>query len=211
MTPTEAFETHTDRYEEWFDHHEPTYKSEVKALDEFVNTSAFGLEVGVGTARFAAPFDIDVGIDPAVEMLRHAVDRGVMAVRGVAEDLPFRADVFDVVLTVTTICFVDDIRRTLEETARVLANGGRAVFGYIDRESEFGRHYLDIKDQNPFYQDATFVSTDGLLDVLKDLGYDDIETVQTVFGSPGKHDDIDEPRPGYGEGSFVALSARAPT
>ncbi|MFW6002886.1 MAG: class I SAM-dependent methyltransferase [Halanaeroarchaeum sp.] len=210
MGPTEAFETQTDRYEEWFEENEPTYRSEVRALDRFVSTEAFGLEIGIGTGRFAEPLDIDVGIDPAPEMLEHAVDRDRWVVQGVAEWLPFRDDVFDVALIVTTICFVDDIERTLEEAGRVLHEDGHLVMGYIDRESEYGRHYQAIKDENPFYRDATFVSTDELLDDLADLGYGDVDIVQTVFGSPGDHDTVDEPRPGYGDGSFVALSARAP-
>ncbi|WP_259516970.1 class I SAM-dependent methyltransferase [Halanaeroarchaeum sp. HSR-CO] len=210
MGPTEAFETQTGRYEEWFEENEPTYRSEVRALDRFVDTGAFGLEIGIGTGRFAEPLGIDVGIDPALEMLEHAVERERSVVQGVAEWLPFQDDVFDVALIVTTICFVDDIERTLEEAGRVLHADGRLVMGYIDRESEYGRHYQAIKDENPFYRDATFVSTDELLADLDALGYGDVDIVQTVFGSPGEHDEVDEPRPGYGEGSFVALSARAP-
>ncbi|MGM0398340.1 MAG: class I SAM-dependent methyltransferase [Halobacteriota archaeon] len=210
MGPTEAFETQTGRYEEWFEENEPTYRSEVRALDRFVDTDAFGLEIGIGTGRFAEPLGIDVGIDPALEMLAHAVQRERSVVQGVAEWLPFRDGVFDVALIVTTICFVDDIERTLEEAGRVLHSDGRLVMGYIDRESEYGRHYQAIKDENPFYRDATFVSTDELLADLDALGYGDVDIVQTVFGSPGEHDQVDEPRPGYGDGSFVALSARAP-
>lgn len=211
MGPTEAFETQTGRYEEWFDENEPTYRSEVRALDRFVETDAFGLEIGVGTGRFAEPLGIDVGIDPATEMLERAVERDISVVRGIAEWLPFEDGAFDVALIVTTICFVDDVERTLREAGRVLHQDGRLVMGYIDLESEYGRHYQAIKEENPFYRDATFVSTDELLAVLDDLGYGEVDVVQTVFGSPGEHDQVDEPRQGYGDGSFVVLSARAPS
>lgn len=211
MPKTEPFEAHTDRYEEWFEANEATYRSEIRALDRFVDSDAFGLEIGVGSGRFAAPLDIDVGIDPAPEMLTHARDRGIRVAQGAAEQLPIRTESFAVALMVTTICFVDDIDATLEEAARVLEPGGRLVQGYIDRESEFGQYYQEIKDENPFYKDATFVSTDELIATLENHGYTDLEIAQTVFEPPGEHEKVDEPRSGYGEGSFVALSARPPT
>jgi SAM-dependent methyltransferase len=211
MPKTEPFEAYTDRYEEWFEDNEATYRSEIRALDRFVDSDAFGLEIGVGSGQFADPLGIDVGIDPALEMLSHARDRGIQVAQGVAERLPIRNDSFGVALMVTTICFVDDIDATLEEAARILEPDGRLVQGYIDRESEFGRYYQEIKDQNPFYKDATFVSTDELISTLETQGYTDIEIAQTVFDPPGEHETVDEPRSGYGDGSFVALSARPPT
>lgn len=210
MAKSEPFETHTDRYEEWFEVNEATYRSEIKALERFVAPGATGLEIGVGSGRFAEPLEIDVGVDPAIEMLYRAHDRGIAVARGVAEQLPIVSDAFEVALIVTTICFVDDVQQTLEEAARVLEPDGRLVMGYIDRESEFGQYYLEIKDENPFYRDATFVATDDLIATLETLGYTDVEIVQTVFQPPGEHDDVEEPREGYGEGSFVALSARPP-
>ncbi|MFW5905252.1 MAG: class I SAM-dependent methyltransferase [archaeon] len=210
MAKSEPFETHTDRYEEWFEVNEATYRSEIEALERFVAPEAIGLEIGVGSGRFAAPLEIDVGVDPAIEMLYRARERGIAVARGVAEQLPITADSFEVALVVTTICFVDDVQQTLEEAARVLKPDGRLVMGYIDRESEFGQYYLEIKDENPFYRDATFVATDDLIASLESLGYTDVEIVQTVFQPPGEHDEVEEPREGYGEGSFVALSARPP-
>jgi len=36
-----------------------------------------------------------VGVDPSSAMLRYATARGIMAVQGVAEALPFRDDIVD--------------------------------------------------------------------------------------------------------------------
>lgn len=210
MALTDPFDAHTDRYEEWFERYEPVYRSELAALERFVDQESFGLEIGVGSGQFAGPLGIDVGVDPSDAMLRRADDRGISVVRGVAERLPFKGDRFDLALIVTAICFVEDIDATLSEAARVLDDGGRVVLGYIDRESEVGQIYQEQKAENPFYRDATFVSTDELLDALETLGYTDVAVAQTVFQPPGEISSVEPVRDGYGEGSFVALAATAP-
>jgi SAM-dependent methyltransferase len=207
MPRAAPFEEHTERYEGWFEEYEPVYRSELEALRRLVPTAGYGLEIGVGSGRFAGPLGIQVGIDPSREMLGYARDRGVEVVRGVAEHLPFRDGTFDTALIVTTICFVDDVPRTLAEAERVLDPSGRLVLGYIDRESPVGQVYQETKAENPFYREATFVSTDELIDALEAAGFTDFEFVQTVYRWI---DEIDEPEPvepGYGEGSFVGIEA----
>ena len=75
-----------------------------------------GLAIGVGTGRFVAPLGVQVGMDPAREELDYAAKRGVSAAQGIAEALPFSNHGFDYILSVTTICFVDDATTML--TAR---------------------------------------------------------------------------------------------
>jgi len=207
MPKTAPFEEHTERYEGWFDEHEDVYQSELDALRRLVPTSGYGIEIGVGSARFASPLGIETGIDPSGEMLGYARERGIEVVKGVAEWLPFRDDTFDTALVVTTICFVDDIPRTLAEAERTLKPDGALVIGYIDKDSPVGQMYQETKAQNPFYREATFVSTESLLEALEAAGFTDFEFVQTVFRWL---DDIDGPEPieeGYGEGSFVGIKA----
>jgi SAM-dependent methyltransferase len=207
MSKTAPFEEHTERYEEWFEEHDDAYRSELAALDRLVPATGRGVEIGVGSGRFAAPLGIDVGIDPAEAMLERARERDVDVVRGVAESLPFRDGTFDTALMVTTVCFVDDLARALAEANRVLSRSGRLVVGYIDEDSPVGEIYKEHKDENPFYRDATFVSTDELLDALEAAGFSEFEFVQTIYRWL---DDIDGTEPveeGYGEGSFVGIRA----
>ncbi len=207
MPTSSPFDRYTERYERWFDTHEAAYRSEVEALRRLVPQPGFGVEIGVGSARFAAPLGMQVGLDPAGDMLVRARERGIDAVKGVAESLPFSDGTFDTALIVTTICFVDDIPRTLAEARRVLRPDGSLVIGYIDKESPVGRIYQEKKSENPFYREATFVSTDELLDALEAAGFSEFEFVQTIYHWP---DDIDEPEPieaGYGDGSFVGIKA----
>jgi SAM-dependent methyltransferase len=209
MPITEPFEEHTDRYEEWFEAHHAAYESELSAIRELLPEEGRGLEIGVGSGRFAEPLGVEVGIDPARNMLANARERGIDVAVGVAENLPFRDGRFDVALIVTTICFVDDVPSTLEEARRVLAHDGRLVIGFVDRESPLGQHYQDMREENPFYRDATFHSTDELESAMRAAGFEDIAFRQTIFERPGEMTAPEETREGYGEGSFVVIAGTA--
>ena len=166
------------------------------------------LEVGVGTGRFAGPLGIGFGIDPSLKMLEVAHSRGINVVRGVAERLPFRDSAFDLVLMVTTICFIDDVEASFREARRVLRSGGRFLVGFIDSESLLGKRLKAMKD-NPFYAEATLYSVKEVVDYLERAGFSVHEFLQTIFGSP---EDLSAPEPikqGFGEGSFVVVCAEA--
>lgn len=207
MPKAEPFEAHTDRYEQWFEANEVAYRAELDALERLVPRPGFGIEIGVGSARFAELLGMRVGIDPSGSMLAHARDRGIAVVKGVAEALPFRADVFDTALIVTSICFVDDVQQTLSEAARVLAPSGAVVIGFIDKDSPVGQRYQATQAENPFYREATFVSTDELVEDLEATGFTHFEFVQTIFHWLDDLDESEPVEPGYGDGSFVGIRA----
>ena len=56
-----------------------------------------------------------------------------------------------------------------------------------------------------FYKDATFFSTEELYEYLKEAGFSIKKTQQTVFGLLNEVVKVQEPREGYGEGSFVVI------
>ena len=51
----EPFVVHHRRYDEWFEHHEAAHLSELLAVRALLPWKGRGLEIGVGTRRFAAP------------------------------------------------------------------------------------------------------------------------------------------------------------
>ena len=207
MARTASFEANTERYEQWFERHDAAYRSELVALRQIAPSSRLELEIGVGTGRFAEPLGIAVGLDPSPRMLASARTRGVNAVRGVAEALPFRDGVFDLVLIVTTICFVDDAHAMLREARRVLSADGSLIVGFIDRESRLGRYYQTHQDENVFYRDAVFFSAAEVEALLAETGFVAREWVQTLSAPLAQVTGVERPRAGHGEGAFVAVRA----
>lgn len=204
-----AFEQHAGRYEAWFDAHGAAYVSELLALRPFVPLTGRGLEIGVGSGRFAAALGIAVGVDPSPAMLTLARGRGIDAVEAVAEDLPFPADRFDHALVVTTLCFVDSPAAMLAQARRVLKPAGTLVIGFIDRGSAIGRDYEAHRDDSLFYRDARFYSAREVEDRLVHSGYVVRAWGQTLFRPLAQCREIEPVRPGHGDGAFVVVVARS--
>lgn len=209
MPVVTVFEEHASEYNQWFDAHEPVYQAELAALRKFVPSTGMGIEVGVGTGRFAVPLGIRFGIDPSRRMLEIARQRGLRVCQAVGERLPFRDGQFDVALLVTVICFVEDVPTLLRELERVLKTDGQLIIGFINRDSELGRLYKSRKETSAFYRDARFYGVKDLADWVKEAGFDTIRLCQTLFAGPSECSTRDlEVRDGSDNGAFVALTAR---
>ena len=201
------FEAHHQRYDAWFGKHEPVYLSELLALRPFVPWAGRGIEIGVGSGRFAAPLGVEVGVDPSAAMLAYAAERGIEAVAGVAEDLPFATASFDHALLVTTLCFVDSPAAMLSEAHRVLKPGGRLVMGFIDRDSALGQDYLLHQAESVFYRLATFYSADEVARLLLQSGFAISAWGQTLAQPLGETREIEPLRSGHGQCAFVVVAA----
>lgn len=206
-SPKEPFNAHHDRYEAWFTRHQAAYNAELSAVRALLPRQGFGMEIGVGTGRFAGPLGIKIGVDPSHSMLDYAVRRGILGIQGIAETLPFKSAVFDFVLVVTTICFVDDVKATLIEARRVLKPRAPLVVGFVDRDSTLGRHYLDHKDENVFYRNATFYSASEVENLLRHAGFAHQRWVQTLSKPLNEIQEIEPYCQGRGHGGFVVVSA----
>lgn len=207
IAKTTPFDEHTERYDQWFDKHETAYISELLALRAFVPWGGHGLEIGVGTGRFAGPLGIAVGIDPSSAMLSRATARGVETTKGVAEALPFSDGSFDYAVIVTTLCFVSSPDKMLAEAHRVLRSEGKIVVGFVDSQSEIGQRYRERRSRSVFYRDAVFYSAAEVGDLLRDCGFNVRAWGQTLFDPSVEREEIEPLRPGYGQGAFVVVAA----
>jgi SAM-dependent methyltransferase len=204
MVNFEPFETNALKYDEWFDMNRSTYESELQAVRELLPKSKNGVEVGVGSGRFASPLGIKLGLDPSREMGKLAKKRGVKVIEGVAELLPFDDMQFDFVLMVTTICFLDDVEKAFKEAYRVLKHGGYLIIGFIDAESPVGKLYEKHKDESTFYKDARFYSVKEVVSYMKKAHFRDFNFKQTLSQLEEELKYINV-KDGYGEGSFVVV------
>jgi SAM-dependent methyltransferase len=170
-------------------------------LRPFVPWKGHGLEIGVGTGRFAGPLGVPMGLDPSDAMLTRAAARGIETVKGTAEALPFPAGSFEYVLVVTTICFVDSPELMIAEAHRVLRPDGKLVIGLIDRESGLGQTYLEHRADSVFYREATFYSAAEVGELLRSGGFAARTWGQTLFHPLAEISDLEPVRPGTGKGA----------
>jgi SAM-dependent methyltransferase len=207
MPKIEPFEKHASQYEEWFERNKFAYESELQAIKEQLPEGKNGIEIGVGSGRFAAPLGIKLGLDPSKEMRKLAQKRGIQVIDGVAEAIPFGNSEFDFVLMVTTLCFLDDIEAGLKEAHKVLRSGGCFILGFIDANSPMGRLYQQRKKGNVFYRKATFYSVEEVVAYLNKAGFKDFNFRQTLFSLLTDIRGIEPVKEGYGEGSFIVVKA----
>ena len=201
MAKIAPFEDFSEEYDEWFVRNKAKYDAELRALRCFIPSNCNGLEVGVGSGKFASPLGIKTGVEPAQKMADKARKLGIHVLPGIAEDLPVSDNTFDFILMVTTICFVDDLKKSFQEAFRVLKKEGCIVIGFIDKESELGKVYRRNKDKSHFYKIAEFFSTEEVLACLSEVGFGEFKTKQTIF--PGN--DTQHIENGFGAGSFVVI------
>jgi len=200
-----AFENFSNEYDQWFCDNRSLYQLELEAVKDFIPENSYGLDIGAGSGKFSLPFGITIGIDPSFEMSLKSKKNGIDVYLAVAEALPFKSEVFDFALMVTSICFVDDVQKALDEANRVLRKDGEIIIGFVDKDSELGRKYNAKKNKSRFYSEAEFYSTDDIVKYLEKSGFGNFEFNQTIFG----HGDYSKQkfRKGYGEGSFVVIKA----
>lgn len=207
MARTKPFEEYSIQYEDWFERNQFVYASELQAVGGQLPEKGEGVEIGVGSGRFAAPLGIKIGVEPAAKMGQIARHRGIEVVGGLAEALPLCEVHFDFALMVTTVCFLDDVGAALKEAYRVIGSSGSLIIGFIDKNSPIGRAYLRHKNESVFYKIAVFYSVDEVVYYLKKAGFNHFRFSQTIFHHLSEVSSVEPPKEGYGEGSFVVIRA----
>lgn len=208
MAKVEAFNTNIAEYEAWFEKYKYVYESELDAVKSLLPGNGIGLEIGVGTGRFAVPLGIRFGVEPSPAMRNVAQKKGVKVIDGVAEALPLDNEQYDSALFVTTICFVDSLEAAFKEAYRILKPGGTIVIGFVDKNSPLGKRYEKSKKHNPFYRDATFYSVKEIASYLEQGGFKSLSFVQTIFKDLDMITTKEPIKEGYGEGAFVVVSGK---
>ena len=209
MLKTLPFNNHVAEYEEWYKKYPYVFKSEVAAIKVLMpkGENIHGIEVGLGTGRFAKALGIKEGIEPSVNMRAVAEKKKIFVMNAVAEKLPYKSLRFDFVLMNFCISYFADVQEAFKEAFRVLKRKGCLIVGFIDKNSRIGKYYEDKKPNSIFYKHANFYSVNKVEEELKKVGFKELQFSQTLFHALDKTDSTETPLPGYGKGSYVLIKA----
>lgn len=205
-----AFDERADDYDRWFDDNDELYRAELVAVEELLTPirdqhgpDAPGLEIGVGTGRFAAPLGIPHGVEPAPQMARVARARGVTVTDGVAENLPYLAAEFAYTVFITALCFVTDPARALSEARRVTRDDGAIVVVFLNPASPAGKQLTAGQADDPYYVHARLRTPEEITALLDDAGFEVVDSRQVTASPEGTI----EVRPGTDAGLFCGYRA----
>lgn len=204
LTKKNPFEPISNDYDQWFDDNRNTFLSELEAVKHFTPISGKGLEIGVGTGRFAQELGIKFGVEPSDKMAKFAIDRGIEVHIGNAENLPYESNSFNFAIMVAVDPFVNDIDKVYQEIYRVLKDNGKLIVGTLHKEGLVAQKYMSMTDSE-VYKNANFHTIPETLTQLKNSGFNLFNTCQTLFSTHVV--EIELPTPGYDKGSFVAIEA----
>lgn len=156
----------------------------LRILDVGCGDGVLATRLAQGGARVA-------GLDASADMLAAARSRAEAAgvevdlVEGEAGNLPFPTGQFDCVVSVATLCFLDDPRRAIREMVRVLQPGGWLILG------ELGRWNLWAAQRRvkgwlgaDLWRAAHFRSRGDLLALVAGAGLADAKVTGAVFYPP---------------------------
>ena len=203
MESLKIFAENVERYDQWYEKHSDFFFAELAAIKKVIPAFTKGIEIGIGTGRFAASLGIKFGIDPIYEMLEKAKRRGIKVTQACGENIPYENASFDYALMTTTICFLDDIDRAFAEVARILQENGTFTVAFIDRESHLSKGYQG-RTKDSFYSNALFYSSK---EVIKKLEYAEFKIKDIFQTLLSESEDTFQCKPGYGQGAFVVINS----
>jgi ubiquinone/menaquinone biosynthesis C-methylase UbiE len=199
------FDVYTDEYEKWFKENENTFQSELLAVRQLIPIGKKGIEIGIGSGIFAEQLNIKFGIDPSDKMLEYARRRNLTVIKGFAEDIPYSAESFDFVAFITSICFIENPDKAINEAYRILRKDGEIILAFIDKHSKLGQTLDKEKDKNKFYSSAFFYSVSEIVKLIEKNEFKVTEIIQTLTNINNQV--IEHPLKGFGKGSFIVIKA----
>ena len=134
------------------------------------------LEIGCGTGHWSKYFSAlgfsVLGVDISFEMLKKTFRKRIPwaeFVQSNAQYLPLHSDVFDIVVLITAIEFIDEPHNAIKEAVRCLRKpGGRLLIGTLNAKSRLNKRWL-TKNEIP-YCEASMLSIKDLKDLLVPYG-----------------------------------------
>ncbi len=124
------------------------FAAELEYVLRYLHPQDAILSVGCGPATIEGAlldrgFSV-VGLDVSAQALEGAPD-GLRTVAARAEEMPFAAGSFDVVISIVSLQFIEDYQTAIAKIARVLRPGGRVIVMLLNPSS----HFFKTKQAEP--------------------------------------------------------------
>lgn len=208
MIKTAIFDKNAQAYDAWFDHYPFVFQSEVEAIRALLpQGESHGIEVGLGTGRFAKALGVKEGIEPAQAMRELALHRGIEVFDASAEHLPYKDMRFDFVLMASCISYLNSLLPAFMEAHRVLRTGGAIIVGFIPRDSLLGKSYEAKRSESLFYKQAVFYTPERVAEALRKAGFVGLIYSQTIFHPLHRIGSLELAEEGFDKGSYVLIKA----
>ena len=211
LSSVSAFDCMASEYDSWYENKgKLAFAIEIRALQQVLPLLPKPwLEIGVGSGRFAQALGIGSGLDPSIELLRLARNRGTNTVLSTGEATPIKNDVFGALFLIHTLYFVDSPLKVLMEANRVLNRSGDIVLGSMLQGSPWGKfNELKMKRAHHFYRHATFYNYEEVETLLARAGFSTQKVISTLFQKPGQVEHMELPRQGFSpDAGFTVIVA----
>ncbi len=150
--------------------------------------TGLSLDLGCGTGNYSLElykkgFGV-IGLDLSKEMLKVARKKipEILFIKGDAYFLPFKNEVFDLILSITMFEFIKEPEKVMREIYRVLKPGGEILIGTMNGKSLW---FLFKRIKSLFvetaYRYARFYTPKELENLCKIVGFKNIETRGIIF------------------------------
>jgi SAM-dependent methyltransferase len=187
----DAFNIVADKYDDWYTHPQgkQVFEAEFKGVEGMIPKKGLGLEVGAGTGFFAYHLT-SLGrkilcLDPSVEMLSRAKNRGLHCIIGVGNSTPLRQGVIDFGYFVTVLEFLDKPVEVLTEFRENAQAYAPIFILFINAESKWGEFYRKIgKQGDTVFQHAKLYNSRQVIKLLNKAGYKVKKSIGTLNSDP---------------------------
>lgn len=153
------------------------------------------LDVGCGTGNYTLELARQgvksVGVDSSFEMTAFAKRKAEREnlypkfVVGNIEAMPFKNDVFDGVLSITTLCFASNPEKALAEMKMALKAEGGVVLGELNKLSYWAvLRRIKALFRKSSYRGARFFSLRKLNGLLEEAGFKDLKWLSCLYFPP---------------------------
>lgn len=164
-----VFEKNIKEYDEWYNKNKEIFKLEIKAIKKLIKNKNIkkSLEIGCGTGRFSKALNISEAIEPSKKLANYSNKLGVKTKIAYAENLPYKANVFDMVLIAFVLEFLKDSKVAIKEVFRVLKEKGIFIIVFLNKDAINESKYKKKK----FYRNAKFFKIKEVLKMIKTSGF----------------------------------------